>query len=245
MRSSTTRSGENDLTTLTAAPPVETHSTSYPSKPRLSRRTRAIAASSSTTRIRFFIVSPDWKGHTHRRTDVDSTTDVKTPSVIGHDALHDGESETAAVRDEVTAAEEAPRHVLDLIGGDSAPPIGHVHHDGAVLAARGDGDRFGAGRVPDRVVDQVVEHQPHRGSIGPHQRNVRGDVHVYFEPRLGELVLKILHRVLDERLERERLERVDLGHVGDSRQREQVVNQARQPLRLLHYHLRIFAPSAG
>src|SRR5262245_32672579 len=159
MRSSTTRSGENDLTTLTAAPPVETHSTSYPSKPRLSRRTRAIAASSSTTRIRFFIVPPDGKGHAHRGTDVDGTTDVKAPSMIGDDALHDCESETAAVRDEVTAAEEAPGHVLDLISRDAAASIDDVHYDGAVLPARGDGDRLGGGRVPDGVVHQVVEHQ--------------------------------------------------------------------------------------
>src|SRR5438309_1486922 len=79
MMSSTTRSGANDLAFCSTRLPSSTHSTSKPSKTRLSLSTRASAASSSTTRMRFFIGG----NGEHNTTRGDRSAIGQRPSSIG------------------------------------------------------------------------------------------------------------------------------------------------------------------
>ena len=69
------------------------------------------------------------------------------------------------------------------------------------------------------------------------------DRYLHFDRELafGQRVPEILQHIVHELGRRDRLERIYLGDVGHARVREQVVDQPRQPLRLLHEQLRVIA----
>src|SRR4051812_14564702 len=131
MMSSTTRSGAATFTRFSAALPLVTQSTSKPSKVRLSRNTRASDVSSSTTRIRFFIIFRDWQRNRDGGADVHFAENRELAVVIGDDALDDREAESAAIGIQPAAAEEFARHQLDFVFRNPTPLVADLEHDPA------------------------------------------------------------------------------------------------------------------
>src|SRR5258706_14527634 len=170
MRSSTTRSGANTRAWLNAVSPSVAHCTSKPSNVRLSPRTRASEVSSSTMRIRFFIVPRDRNDDADRGADVQRAPDGKPPAMVAHDALHDGQAQSSAVRDQVSSAKEFAGDVIDLILGDAAALIADIQHDVAVFTVRRNMEMACDRRIANGIVHQVVQKQSHGGPVGPYQR---------------------------------------------------------------------------
>src|SRR6476620_2080374 len=91
---------------------------------RLSRSTLASAASSSTTRMRFFII-----GIRHRNNKADGGADVhlavdgKRAAMVSDDALGDREAEAAAARARAASAEKPPHHLMEFVGWNTDPLV--------------------------------------------------------------------------------------------------------------------------
>src|SRR3954451_7642251 len=138
MMSSTTRSGANVRASLNAASPSAAHFTSKPSKVRLSPRTRDSDASSSTMRIRFFILPRYRNNHAHRRAGASGAANRQSPAVIGHDTLHNSQPQPAAVGDEMASTKKLPRDMINLVRGDATPLVRDIEDNVSVVPMRRD-----------------------------------------------------------------------------------------------------------
>src|SRR5262249_9222394 len=134
--------------------------------------TRASAASSSITRIRFFTVSCQGKLHADGRAAADVALDRQFAAMIGGGALYGRPAEAAAMRRGVPATKELASDERDLVGADAAAAVDHFDEARGVIALDVDRQMLLLGRIADRVVDEVVEEQPQRRPIATDVRDV-------------------------------------------------------------------------
>src|SRR5262245_16140634 len=109
MTSSSSRSGVNRFTPASALRPLSLTSTTNPSYSRLSRRSRAIALSSSMIRIRLVMsrAAARRQDHLNLGSNTDLASHVDPAAVALDDALRDRQPKAAAARGHAAAAVEA------------------------------------------------------------------------------------------------------------------------------------------
>ena len=96
-----------------------------------------------------------------------------------------------------------------------------------------------APHVAYRVVDEVSQCQHHRPLIGANKRELLRRVDLDADSAFQDPQLETPQSLIDELGGCHRLERVGLGHVGDPRVGEQIVDEAGEIVRFLYQQVSI------
>ena len=161
----------------------------------------------------------------------------------GGDATDDGEAESAATAGGASS-DERLLHALQLIVRDATATVGHDEFNSVIAKPGFQLDVFRA-RMAHGVVEQVVQRKHDRRAVGLNRRQRLGHRHVHLDTAIAEELAKTVHHLLDHLLRLERFEGIDVGHLGDTRVREQIVDEVPQPVGFLHQQLGVLALLLG
>ena len=148
----------------------------------------------------------------------------------GGDSMDDGETETTAVA--FASSNERLLHAFQLTFGDAAAAFCYHEFNGVVTPTNLELNLQGT-RMTHRIVEQVVEREHERRVVGLHFRQRFGHRQVQLDIPIAEELAEAEHDLLDHLLRLERFKGIDVGHLGHPRVREEVVDEASQPMGFL------------
>ena len=102
----------------------------------------------------------------------------------------------------IVSADNLPAQKARVLGGNAASGVDHRHLDAVRHAARCDGDGAAPRHVPDRVVEEVAEHEVERTGIGEDLTCIAAEVAVQRHPSLRGALGEEAPRLVDRGVQR-------------------------------------------